>query len=479
MSFLINETYSGYEAIGEDRFGEGADPGAAVAGVLEGAASVVNAITGAVATGVAQQNEPQILTQNNSKLYSKRLRQVRDLNASLAKKKKKLAGILAEIRKIRRDSQTLKKSLEKKLKDMPKWANLMTIPRGKYKGKYKDFIGAQGYIDRIASIDRNGVMTSKDGRHNHLMHGPDQRNRLREQIQRNENHAKRADLLRTWGYLTNISGFRPALVLDMSGYGGSVLNELPAQDNLIGKRALETVFPAYLSSAESRSAAAGRVPIFQRSSTLQTMLTMFGEGYIGTGVWPDAWLLGLTAEELEALPSPGAPLGAIYDIAMEAFPGHYQARRMVVQDGLSLPGTSVSGDAYGSHGGGYSDAFGDSFGAAPAAAFMQRVIEAIRDGTASAKIAQNEAEAASRPPTPSEAINQMPASEAPLVKHMVVTSVLQTGAGTAAVPSNPLETAQQSTEPEPKWNPLSDPRVLIGVGVPVLGLFAWTLSRGK
>ena len=336
--------------LGRDRFGEGADPGAAVGAVLEGAASVVNAITGAVTAGVSQQNEPQILTRNKSDLYATRLRQVRSLNASLERKESKLKGILKEIAKIRKDSRDLKKSLEKKLKKLPKWKTLMTIKKGKYKGKYKDPALAQSYINRIKSIDANGVMMSKDARHNHLMHGPDQRNRLREQIERNQNHKKREDLLAAWGYLTNISGFRPVLTLDMSGYGMSVLNVLPANDNLIGKRALTTVYPAFLNSAESRSAAAGRVPIFQRSTTLQTMLTMFGEGWIGTGVWPEAWLLGLTAEELEALPSPGAPLGAIYDIAMEAFPKHYFAKRMVVQDGLSVPQPSVSGDGYGGWG---------------------------------------------------------------------------------------------------------------------------------
>ena len=331
-----------------DRFGS--DPAAAVGAVLEGAASVVNAITGAVTAGVSQQNEPQILTRNQSDLYATRLRQVRSLNTSLGKKKTKLKAKETEIRKLRADSQTLKKSLEKKLRKLSKWPNLMTIKKGKYKGKYKDPATAQGYINRIKHIDRYGVMMTKLVRLNHLIHGPDQRNRLREQIEWNQNNKKREDLVAAWGYLTNISGFRPVLALDMSGYGMSVLNVLPANDNLIGKRALTTVYPAFLNSAESRSAAVGRVPIFQRSTTLQTMLTMFGEGYIGTGVWPEAWLLGLTAEELEALPSPGAPLGAIYDIAMEAFPNHYFAKRMVVQDGLSVPETSVSGDGYGGWG---------------------------------------------------------------------------------------------------------------------------------
>ena len=68
-----------------DRFGS--DPAAAVGAVLEGAASVVNAITGAVTAGVSQQNEPQILTRNQSDLYATRLRQVRSLNTSLGKKK--------------------------------------------------------------------------------------------------------------------------------------------------------------------------------------------------------------------------------------------------------------------------------------------------------------------------------------------------------------------------------------------------------
>ena len=535
-----------------DRFGS--DPAAAVGAVLEGAASVVNAITGAVTAGVSQQNEPQILTRNKSDLYATRLRQVRSLNTSLGKKKTKLKAKETEIRKLRRDSQTLKKSLEKKLRKLSKWPNLMTIKKGKYKGKYKDPATAQGYINRIKHIDRYGVMMTKLVRLNHLIHGPDQRNRLREQIEWNQNNKKREDLVAAWGYLTNISGFRPVLALDMSGYGMSVLNVLPANDNLIGKRALTTVYPAFLNSAESRSAAVGRVPIFQRSTTLQTMLTMFGEGYIGTGVWPEAWLLGLTAEELEALPSPGAPLGAIYDIAMEAFPNHYFAKRMVVQDGLSVPETSVSGDGYGAmplgprppgwesneemmramggrpqsaatiarrqagwralqaaqeqaaregdypgYGGWgeqgvsimdmtwnwddthqvetsydpFAGAYGDAFGAAPATAFMNRVLQSIRDGTAKRKIAENEAQAATTAPTPQEAVRQLPASQAPMVKAMVVMDLTRKGGSTAEVPKDPLAVAQKSTEPKPGLSVTA--KAGIGVGVVALLGTGWYL----
>jgi len=457
-----------YDDLLEDYDQFGADPASAVGAVMQGAASVVNAITGAVTAGVSQQNEPQILTRNKSDLYAKRLRQVRNLNTSLEKKQTKLNNILKEIKKIKKDSQDLKKSLEKKLKKLSKWPNLMTIKRGKYKGKYKNPGLAQGYIDRIKSIDANGVMMSKDARYNHLKHGPDQRNRLREQIERNKNNKKRADLLAAWGYLTNIAGFKPALALDMTGYGSSVLNVMPAQDNLIGKRALTTVYPAWLNSDESRSAANGRVPIFQRSSTLQTMLTMFGEGYIGTGVWPDAWLLGLNAAELEALPSPGAPLGAIYDIAMENFPNHYQARKMIVEDGLLVPENSVSGDGYGGWGEqgvafldmtwNWDDTHQvetsyDAFGAGEvskvgAGAFMGRIMGAIRDGTAKRKIAENAVAAAGRPPTPSEAVRNMPPSKAPMVKAMVLADLQAKGASTATVPKNPLAAAQQSTVPK-------------------------------
>ena len=112
-------------------------------------------------------------------------------------------------------------------------------------------------------------------------------------------------------------------------------------------------------------------------------------------------------------------------------------------------------------------------GAAPATAFMNRVLQSIRDGTAKRKIAENEAQAATTAPTPQEAVRQLPASQAPMVKAMVLMDLTRKGGSTAEVPADPLAVAKESTEPKPGLSVTA--KAGIGVGVVALLGTGWYL----
>ena len=529
--WLIEDHY-GQDA-GAAAGGGGGGGAGAVGAVLQGAASVVNAITGAVSEGVRQQNEPHILARNKADLFNTKLRQVRTLNRQRQTKVDSIKAHKDKRAYYKRESKKLKIETEKK-RSQNRWNKTSQIKAqqkkvdkfkkfksGLLKGKWKDPIGRglanehlknlkklhgsvkdhfkeNEYKAIIRSIDANGVRRLWDADYIHRGH---RINILEAEVTRNEENKKRQDLKAAWGYLTNIVGFAPVLSNDLTGQGTRVLQQLPARDDLIGKSALTTIYPKYLNNDQSKSAQAGRVPIFQRSATLQQILTFFGEGHIGTGVWPEAWLLGLTAAELEALPSPGAPLGAIYDIAMENFPAHYQPFRMVVREGLSVPEpqqTVVAGDGYGGWGeqgvsfldmtwnwddthqietayDPLSDTYDSSaFGAAPATAFMDRIVGAIRDGTAKRKIAEMATAATQRPPTPHEAVKDLPPESAGAVKDIVVQDQIKNWGHAEGVPNNPLAESQKTYKP-----PMSTGmKVGIGVGaVAVLGGLAWFVTR--
>lgn len=430
--------------------GGGGGAAGAAGAVLQGAAAVVNAITGAVSEGVRQQNEPHIYARNQKNLWNKRLPQVRKLNERLSAKKSARRRKLAERVKIKRDSAKLKKDLKKELAGLKKWPN----------GAYIDGIRADVLKNRIKSIDNNGVMISKDARYNHLWHGPGQIKQLDREINLNINHSRRQDLKKAWGYLTNIVAFSPFLKSDTSGMGMAVLQNIPARDDLIGKVTLQTVFPAGDGSADAN---VGQVPIWQRSEILGSWLNYYADGHIPGSYFPPMWIYGLTAEEAREL-DPGAPIGALYELAMVNFPGQF---RPTFHTGS--PMTYVSGDGYDSLG---YDAMGSSSN------LLGKITEAMRSpGGLQSVIDQYSAKLQSGnapPPHPQEVVASLPDTPANQ-------AAVQQGTNEAGVLTYGQLPPQQNNIEKLQKQPLSE-RLgfspwLIGVpvGLAAVGGLIWAL----
>ncbi|MAG24509.1 hypothetical protein CMI47_02920 [Candidatus Pacearchaeota archaeon] len=549
-----------------DLYGQGGgDPAAAAGAVVQGAAMVINAITGAVTASKEMENRPDVYTRKKMEDYNKELRRVRNLNNARSRKlqavkdhekkrafykkdsqdlkketeKKqrnnrhkvspKIKRYEDEIKRIKRDSQTLKKDLQKKLDKKAKFPN----------GAFIDGIGAQILKDRIKSITNNGVMTSKDARYAWLkaevrrlkkktgkvknqikeneykaILGSIEKNGVRRkwdadyihrghridvikgEIERNENHRQRQDLKKAWGYLTNIFGFAPFLKKDTSGMGMRVLQNIPAQDDLIGKNALKTVFPWGDGSTDAK---AGQVPIWQRSATLQSWLNYFGDGLIPGNTFPPMWVYGLKEAEAREL-DPGAPVGALYDVAMVNFPEWYQPKyhtggAIAYTDPAAPAEEAVSG--YGGWGEqgvsfldmtwdwdethgletGY-DAFeGDAFGGPAMGRFMTKIVAAIRDGSANKLFADKQASPQAPPPDSGKVLADAPPGDKQAIKDATALATTQAWPGrTDLVPSSD-PVATMNKEPE-KLGMSTGVKVGIGIGaVALLGGVAWFATR--
>lgn len=554
-----------------DLYGQGGGgAGAAAGAVVQGAAMVINAITGAVTAGKEMESRPDILAMKNKDDYNKRLRQVRNLNTARTRKLKaikdhekkrayykrdsqkvkretekkqranrykaspKIKRYEDEIKRIKRDSQTLKKDLQKKLGKKAKFPN----------GAFIDGIGAQILKDRIKSITNNGVMISKDARYawlkaevrrlkkktgkvkNHIkeneykvilqsiknngirrkwdadyIHRGHRINTIKREVERNENHKHRQELKKNWGYLTNIFGFAPFLKKDTGGMGMRVLMNVPAQDDLIGKNALQTVFPWGDGSTDAKN---GQVPIWQRSATLQSWLNYFGDELIPGNTFPPMWIYGLKEAEAREL-DPGAPVGALYDVAMANFPEWYQPKyhtggAIAYVDPAAPVEEAVSG--YGGWGEqgvsfldmtwnwdethgletGYDafegdDSWGDAFGGPAMGRFMTKIVSAIRDGSAKKQFADKQASAQAPPPDSGKVLANAPPGDAQAIRDATALASAQAWPGRTDLAPSSDPSATMNKKPE-KLGMSTGVKVGIGVGaVAVLGGVAWFATR--